>query len=242
MTESRGEAAPPDKRGARLNQDDYRCQLCDSRDEDHGGTAELQVHHRVPVDEGGDHSLENLITLCAECHNWYHAFSSLTDVGLEFDEVSYELSTTDLPLLMTLGEMAPASVGELAAALNAEHSVVSQRLYKLTSIGVVAPTDTVVGSGSDGKWDFAAHVDDPAVGTLPDDPQAVARLTRDEAMRQLHETGTTQTEIAEEFGVARRTVIRGITRARALEPPIPAIPKKANDAPATPELPPQAED
>jgi hypothetical protein len=37
----------------------------------------LDVHHVVPVTKGGDHSLENLITLCGECHSFEHPRSGL---------------------------------------------------------------------------------------------------------------------------------------------------------------------
>lgn len=41
--------------------DDNKCAIC-------GSTLNLQVHHINPIRNGGDHSKENLITLCLECH------------------------------------------------------------------------------------------------------------------------------------------------------------------------------
>jgi 5-methylcytosine-specific restriction endonuclease McrA len=41
----------------------------------------VQVHHVVPVSEGGDHSLDNLLLLCQECHETTHH----DDFGERFD-------------------------------------------------------------------------------------------------------------------------------------------------------------
>jgi 5-methylcytosine-specific restriction endonuclease McrA len=44
-----------------LDRDNHRCQMCSSEDE-------LEVHHIIPVSEGGSKNNNNLCTLCAECH------------------------------------------------------------------------------------------------------------------------------------------------------------------------------
>ncbi len=31
-----------------------------------------QIHHVVPLSQGGDNSLDNLVLLCPECHGWRH--------------------------------------------------------------------------------------------------------------------------------------------------------------------------
>ncbi|WP_164491876.1 HNH endonuclease [Staphylospora marina] len=41
--------------------DGYACRIC-KKDTD------LHVHHRIKRKNGGDHSMENLITLCGSCH------------------------------------------------------------------------------------------------------------------------------------------------------------------------------
>lgn len=45
--------------------DGFRCALCDS-------TRYLQIHHAVPRGEGGSNNMQNLITLCADCHALAH--------------------------------------------------------------------------------------------------------------------------------------------------------------------------
>lgn len=42
--------------------DDYTCQVC-------GSGLNLHVHHIIPRKWGGTNETENLITLCASCHN-----------------------------------------------------------------------------------------------------------------------------------------------------------------------------
>jgi 5-methylcytosine-specific restriction endonuclease McrA len=50
-----------------LERDGWRCQSC-------GSARNLQAHHLVRRSQLGHDALENLITLCAECHRWVHAF------------------------------------------------------------------------------------------------------------------------------------------------------------------------
>ncbi len=49
-----------------LERDGWRCQRC-------GRMNELQVHHICPRSQLGDHVEENLITLCATCHEALHS-------------------------------------------------------------------------------------------------------------------------------------------------------------------------
>ena len=59
-----------DAAAAAIARDNGKCQLCEASD------ARLGVHHlfhRTDA-ERNDHSLENLITLCGKCHNYFHDF------------------------------------------------------------------------------------------------------------------------------------------------------------------------
>ena len=49
-----------------LQRDNYTCQQC-------GSTERLEVHHWEPYRFSFDNSLENLVTLCADCHDAIHA-------------------------------------------------------------------------------------------------------------------------------------------------------------------------
>ena len=48
-----------------LRRDGWRCQCC-------GGRLNLEVHHKELRSQGGDDSEQNLITLCAACHERLH--------------------------------------------------------------------------------------------------------------------------------------------------------------------------
>lgn len=45
--------------------DGYRCVTC-------GSAERLEAHHIVPVSAGGEHTLENMVTLCHHCHREHH--------------------------------------------------------------------------------------------------------------------------------------------------------------------------
>ncbi len=49
-----------------LQRDGWRCQHCGSR-------TKLQVHHLTSRAQLGDDSAQNLITLCAACHEFAHS-------------------------------------------------------------------------------------------------------------------------------------------------------------------------
>lgn len=68
---ARGNTSRPDRRTwARikrrvLDRDGHRCQKC-------GTAAPLQVHHKQPVEDGGSHALDNLLSFCRGCHVAHH--------------------------------------------------------------------------------------------------------------------------------------------------------------------------
>ena len=57
-------------RQAVLRRDGWRCQQC-------GRTTNLHVHHILFRGRLGSDSMENLITLCALCHEGYHLHRTL---------------------------------------------------------------------------------------------------------------------------------------------------------------------
>jgi 5-methylcytosine-specific restriction endonuclease McrA len=38
-----------------------------------GGTDRLEVHHRIPLDDGGSNAFDNLELRCSRCHRVAHA-------------------------------------------------------------------------------------------------------------------------------------------------------------------------
>jgi 5-methylcytosine-specific restriction endonuclease McrA len=60
--------------GAAMRRDDYTCQECGKKvgklipGTDLMWRYGAEVHHKIPYILGGSHNLENLITLCHDCH------------------------------------------------------------------------------------------------------------------------------------------------------------------------------
>lgn len=59
--------APASVRRAVYQRDDYTCRDCAHRGIPGKGEGAIQAFHLKPVREGGEHTLDNLITLCYEC-------------------------------------------------------------------------------------------------------------------------------------------------------------------------------
>ncbi|XVH33884.1 HNH endonuclease (plasmid) [Haloferacaceae archaeon DSL9] len=69
---------PPDwdrRRKAVYKRDNYTCKIrgCNARG-GRFGNAELHCHHIIPKSRGGSHNLDNLMTLCAQCHSAVHGY------------------------------------------------------------------------------------------------------------------------------------------------------------------------
>ena len=52
-------------RRATFERDGYRCVRC-------GKAGALECHHRIHMDDGGSNDLDNLETLCRDCHIRHH--------------------------------------------------------------------------------------------------------------------------------------------------------------------------
>lgn len=53
-------------KAAVLDRDNHTCQICAGKD------TQLEVHHIIPKSQGGSNRMENLITLCKNCHEKIH--------------------------------------------------------------------------------------------------------------------------------------------------------------------------
>ena len=65
------------------------CEKCGKEDE-------LEVHHIIPLVEGGSDTFENFVALCSDCHKLFHKKnkSQLTKLGIEKakkQDVDYQL-------------------------------------------------------------------------------------------------------------------------------------------------------
>lgn len=71
-----------------LTRDSNECQICEGsvgRISESGDKKEAHVHHRLPLSHGGTHELDNLQTLCKDCHQQIHANgrSEAEDIGYD---------------------------------------------------------------------------------------------------------------------------------------------------------------
>lgn len=71
------------QRTSRLQIDEYTCQQCGSKDK-------LEVHHWEPFRFSYDNSLENLVTLCFQCHRGKHLTYSREGWTKEAEKDFYE--------------------------------------------------------------------------------------------------------------------------------------------------------
>lgn len=76
---------PPDWRGRSRKckeRDHFRCILCGAS----GARNICAAHHIIPKSEGGSHSLQNLVTLCSDCHykQRYYGHHKKIAISLEY--------------------------------------------------------------------------------------------------------------------------------------------------------------
>ena len=94
---TRGTAKWKKARTLARQRDAERCTVCGSSDR-------LEVHHRIPISEGGDRfALSNLVTLCSSCHHDSHRGRGSTRVQSPIHPVPVSRETNrgerDDPLL-----------------------------------------------------------------------------------------------------------------------------------------------
>src|ERR1700722_5687082 len=66
-----------------LERDRWRCQRC-------GSLRDLQVHHIQSRSLRGDDSEDNLITLCARCHQQVHLRTTEDSAGLNYGLLTFK--------------------------------------------------------------------------------------------------------------------------------------------------------
>ena len=97
----RTEGFPPEIKEAILAADRYKCRACNSK------TGHLHCHHIVYRSEGGQHTIDNGVTLCDDCHLYVvHANKKrfqpllkklvlLRETGADVGLTVYDLETKD---------------------------------------------------------------------------------------------------------------------------------------------------
>jgi hypothetical protein len=118
------------RRREAIIRDDYTCQECGAQGGPEGD-ANLEVHHITPAAEGGSDSLENLETLCKDCHR-----SGRENPGW-FEQ---EYGTDDF-LAALEDEDGVAGTSALAEAVGCSSRHALNRLRELEDVGKVSSKD-----------------------------------------------------------------------------------------------------
>jgi 5-methylcytosine-specific restriction endonuclease McrA len=58
---------PPTVRKAVYERDDFTCKDCGTKGKPGRTRGSIQAYHLLPLREGGEHTLDNLITVCYSC-------------------------------------------------------------------------------------------------------------------------------------------------------------------------------
>lgn len=69
--------------------DEYMCQNCGAKGGDNG-QVEIHAHHVVPKSKGGGHHMDNLKTLCKNCHNAVHGGDSVSKSSYSTSSVLFQ--------------------------------------------------------------------------------------------------------------------------------------------------------
>lgn len=221
---------PPKRRTKAKNRDKCRCQTCGAKGIEAGGTAQLEVHHIESDPEHCQiHDLENLLTLCTDCHHWVHLMPEDTE------KAPFKLSAADretlLPhdicILCVLAE-GPSRPSEIADEIPPDISTVSvrERLWLLAGLDNIVEERQerlVAQSSRTGKWGLAEDISSPVRGRIPEDTKNLIQRIRDERVRRALDQGIDRETVAAVFNVHRRTTYYAERRARAFMFPLDAI-------------------
>jgi len=150
--------------------DNYTCQDCGAQG-GYAGDVELHAHHITPKSQGGTHEPENLITLCASCHNDQHDFQITAGNGgsgkggIDLSPVIYTVLlpiaivsayvTGGVVVLFQLGDLAfvPASllIGTLGGIVSS--LIPEKTIYVGYGVPLLLIAISVVGAPvEDGAW------------------------------------------------------------------------------------------
>lgn len=218
---------PPVKRAERLRLDGYRCQACPAKSIKVGGTAHVEVHHRDPDPEECDrHALENLTTLCADCHSWLHKKPTSEVVPLELSAADERaLRPVDYLILNVFHEDGPCSLRTVQdrMAVLLSDSAVREHVYRLMGFDYeVFSRDHPLADqdAATGEWGLFEQITNSERGQIPENPRTVLQRAYDERVRRALARGCDRETVMDAFDIARRTTWYKQYRAQAYDFPL----------------------
>jgi hypothetical protein len=234
------ETVSPGTRADVLARDRHRCRNCGALGPEEGGSAILHAHHldRDP-DELDMHAMENLTTLCRQCHSWLHNQPSVAELPVALsDDAASEVLPHGREILVVLGESGPLTTGEIRTEVSADVSVmtVRERCWNLMGLDAhVASQDRQVmdQDATTGEWGLPEQIAQSARGRIPDSPELVVQRAADERVRRALEAGIDRDVVADIFGVTARTTYHQQKRARAYQFPLDVLDGRHGGRPPT---------
>jgi hypothetical protein len=227
-TSSNPESVPSHIRRKILNRDDHRCRLCGQKGNHVGGSASLQVHHRMDIDTDvpDPHAEKYLLTLCRSCHNWGHKRPSVDDIpiSLSADERSI-LLPHDIEILEELYEDGPLSTSELVERITPEigYNAVRERLWLLMGVDNLIENEDhqlIDQNATTGKWGTPEQIDDSERGRIPIYMEPLLLRAEDERVRRALAAGYSRETVADIFQIHERQTYYKRRRAAAYEFPL----------------------
>ena len=221
---------PDETREDVKDRDGFQCQLCSACGPEVGGVAVLHVHHKSndPVD-CGYHDEENLITLCRQCHSWFHNRPTGDDVPVVLSaDAEEELLTHDYEILQVVAAHGPVSTTEVAEHLSTEHSTsaVRDRLCVLMGLDTVVDSQTTQVIDQDAhtdEWGLCDDISRSKRGRIPEDRTTLIQRVEDERVRRALARGQSRADVADAFDLTARTTWYKQRRAQAYAFPLDAF-------------------
>jgi len=221
---------PDETREEVKDRDGFQCQLCSACGPEVGGVAVLHVHHKSDAPVGYEyHDPENLITLCRQCHSWFHnrPTGQDTPVALSAD-AEEELLPHDFEILQVVAERGPLSTSKVAEHLSTEHSTsaVRDRLCVLMGLDTVVESQTEQVIDQDAQtdeWGLCDVISRSKRGRIPEDRTTLIQRVEDERVRRALARGQSRKSVADTFDLTSRTTWYKQRRAQAYAFPLNAF-------------------
>lgn len=229
MTSNRvkeNEPLPPNVRKEVLEQDGYQCQFCGRSKGDEDGFLQFEVHHKEQNPDCGYHDLDNLQTLCVDCHRWMHLKPDPEEVPITLSDADKtQLRAHDYEILQVLAENGPLKTGEIGAAITPELSAqaIRERLWRLMGLDNRVESREVQLIDQDvktGRWGLPEAIVHSERGRIPPGIEAFIQRIEDEQVRQAVERDVDREVIAEFLNIGYRTTFYMEERARAYQFPL----------------------